>query len=339
MVLANAASPSPTDPPPQSNNDGPGLQLNIDFAAQGVKDPRLQKRYIDQITSKFSTIQTVLGRPITNDEANAMVQHILSVNKTVLTWRTFGLYGSMLAAWFIPYKAWPRGLRIFKPSTVANRDWITMKAGTPMAMAGWQSTRMMLQVFMMTTVVQFISVPYAEVRAATNAAMDPRLKAMNEELARYSQKSGGRFPRQGTQTGSSQQQTQSWENDSQLAQEAARAAREAYRKDEPDDASPTSGNDPWMSAEPEPSNIESNDTRPQQSSSNDWGSDRSDSSWDDASPAAQQQSNPESSGSAWERLRQQAEAQKQGGRRSNQPTGGRGQVSSQDSQGKDEKWW
>ena len=268
---------------------------------------------------------------------------------------------SLVAVTFIPYRLFPRGLRVFRPETINGRPFLRFPAGSQWAVAGWDSTRKTIQCLGALWIGSFVAVPFAEVTAATRAAQDPQLENLRISMKQRvdAARAQGVDPRtqpwdgqqRQSQSDNFQRQEES-QSESSLRQEATRAAQRAYRtRDSYDDASPTANNEPWTGSNSETSGRgqsgRSRDSGFAQDSSNDWQkssfpepeSTSTDSSlFDDASPTATPE--PAPSGSAWNRLRQQAAAEKRGERQWAQSQAKDGKKNAPSgNEGSGEKWW
>lgn len=376
MVLEGATNPPPTDSQPQSDDDPyasqpsqRGLQpgspfpgrIQIDYEA--LKVPPSDRAHIQRnLIPRLESVAATAGRPLTPTEQQALAKHWVGIQKSVNMARTTTLLASLVLVTFVPYRMFPRGLRIFKPETINGRQFFRFPAGSQWAVAGWDSTRKTIQCLGALWIGSFIAVPFAEVTAATRAAQDPQLENLRTSMKQRvdAARAQGVDPRmqqwegqQGqSQSDNFQRQEESQQGESSLRQEATRAAQQAYRtRDGSDDASPTAGNEPWTGSNSERPNerpsSRSRDSGYSQDSSNEWQKDSftdsepasTDSSlFDDASPTTPPQ--PASSGSSWNRLRQQAAAEKRGERQWGQSQGKDEKKSGpSNSEGGGEKWW
>jgi hypothetical protein len=313
---------------------------------------------------RLETVAATAGRPLTLTEQQSLAKHWVGIQKTVNTVRTTMLIFTLSVVTFVPYRRFPRGLRIFRPETINGRPFFRFPAGDPWAVAGWDSTRKTIQCLGALWIGSFIAVPFAEIQAATKAAQDPDLENLRTSMKHRvdAARAQGVDPR--TQQWDDQQQRQMQTDkfqqgqldeqaESRSRQEATRTVQYAYGRTDTsdDDASPTAGNEPWTGSKSNSSGRRlgagsRDDGSSQGRSSSDWQNDSlpdsnsssaDSSSFDDASSTSSPE--PTQPGSAWGRLRQQAATEKRG-ERWTQSQGNRGSSDkTSGSEGKGDKWW
>ncbi|KAI5362795.1 hypothetical protein Slin15195_G101750 [Septoria linicola] len=291
----------------------------------------------DAIRQSCSQAQKVMGRPVTQEEADALAFHFA---KSV----RIGSYGApvgMAVASAIAY----RGMSKYKfpgytPGEKFNPDKFPMLKGAR-ARLMWQITRFNVYWFLGAAVGQIFFGSYALTVGTAGRAMDPRLKTMMEALQQQAKSGGLPGNRQVDQTAGKregetfdmarqrQRAQEAWRNSKAQAQQQSSTTAKA---DSGDDMSPTGGafgaefvdlgsaavSDTAMMSDDQARRQSEGIQRQQEESyaksrdpqqSQQAVSQRRQEPSRDAF-SSEEDSRPTQSGSAWERLRQQASSGK-----------------------------
>jgi hypothetical protein len=329
----------------------------MDAVLDRLKVPQNQRQSVGQLLARNNDhFSTRAGRPLTLSEQVAIGKNLLGIQRDTANYRSIATFTAIAAVIFVPYRRWPRGLRVLKPETISRRPFLRLEAGSPPAIALWHTLRQTVQVFAFATVGGSLAWPAAALKASLGMSRDPELQGLVGDM-QGRLKEGLRNPGQAQQQrpvtgqrwgeeaeGKSQaygfERQRGGEEESRLVQEARKAAQDAYRKKPSsyDDASPSAEDGSWPEYGAQTSESSDRAYRTTPSVDDDWrgstytssDSAPSEDLYDDASPTAPEARQGESS---WDRLRRQAEAEQRGQRPGSESKGG-----SKD-KGDDEKWW
>ncbi|KAI6894892.1 hypothetical protein KC316_g9443 [Hortaea werneckii] len=312
---------------------------------------------VDGISEQVKFSQGILQRPIKQDEANALAFHFAKSLRIASYGTPIGVLGASAMVYRTQKDMRFPGWAPFKEGSRFSKDAFGPLRGQ-MARLAWQMSRISAYWFIGATIGQIFFGSYALSVSLAGRAMDPRLKDFTEALKRRQQSGVGR---QATGQVGNQEEGPKGTETFEMARQRSNAQTSWGRRraeasgEQGDDASPTGGmfNDEFLDSSSEQPGFMSEDQVKQQADSR-LGSERSQrpqsgpyeqssaasrqSAMEGSSPWESDRQTPsQTSGSAWDRLRQGAMSNQGGeprrpsrGMQSSDPSGSRPQGGFQD---------
>lgn len=342
-------SRSPTQPPVSKIS----FPFAVNFDELGITNEARKALYTRDLTMRFQSMANMADRPLTPAEQQALAR--LRLDEVASTKSATTGSAIAIGVWLglTSYAKTPKLLRVWTPETMNKKSFAGLfPAGSPRARLLWRISGVGIATFGLTMLSTFFTLPMLAVSATLRTKKDEALQVLwrdaEAQLERRRKTMGG-----GIGTSQARADNVARQQEGQTRREQMGSGfQSGNREDAYDDNSPTAGQERWQDAKltnardiasaraaSEPKSDWSAQDSFQQSNGDYSGSD-SRSAWDDASPAASaEQQTDNASGSSWDRLYRQAQAEKRGGK-----AGQQGQSSQGGSQGKsqganDEKWW